>query len=216
MKNWEESLVAAGKELLDRGLTVETWGNLSLLDREKGRVYITPSGMDYRSIRPQDIAVLDLSGRQLAGEKKSSTEAGLHLAVYARRQEVGAVLHSHPLASMVFACTGEEIPVLSDEAAQALGGPVPVCDYALPGTADLAAACVRALGDRAMACLLRSHGAVCLGRDMAAAFKTAQVLEMTAELYWRIRAMGKSPLPISREMIDYMWDFAQNRYGQGK
>ena len=91
---------------------------------------------------------------------------------------------------------------------------MPVCDYALPGTAELAAACVKGLGEKAMACLLQSHGAVCLGADMDAAFKTARVLELTAELYWRIRAMGAEPRPISRENVQKMWDFVHNEYGQ--
>ena len=213
--DFRQELIQAGQRLLSEGLTVETWGNLSLRDRETGLVYITPSGMDYTHIQPEDIVVLRPDGSVAEGTRKPSVEAGLHLAVYARRPEIGAIVHSHPKASMVFACTGEEIPVITDEAAQALGGPVPVCGYALPGTPELAAACARTL-ETGMACLLRSHGAVCLGKDMAAAFKTAKVLELTAELYWRIRAMGARPETIPRELVDRMWDFAQNHYGQEK
>ena len=211
---FREALVQAGRRLLDEGLTAETWGNLSLRDPETGLTYITPSGMDYREIQAADIVALRPDGAVAQGARKPSVEAGLHLAVYARRPEIHAIVHTHPMASMVFACTGEAIPVLSDEAAQALGGPVPVCDYALPGTAELAENCAEAL-KTGMACLLRSHGAVCLGRDMAEAFKTAKVLELTAELYWRIRAMGARPMPIPEDKVKYMWDFAQNRYGQG-
>ncbi len=212
--DFKQLLVEAGKRMLAEGLTVETWGNLSLRDPETGLVYITPSGMDYRAIVPEDIVVLRPDGAIFEGARRPSVEAGLHLAVYAARADANAIVHTHPLSSMVFACIGEEIPVLSDEAAQALGGPVPICDYALPGTAELAAACVKGLGEKALACLLQSHGAVCLGADMDAAFKTARVLELTAELYWRIRAMGAEPRPISPENVQKMWDFVHNEYGQ--
>lgn len=211
--NEKTMLIESGKKLLHEGFTVETWGNISLRGAD-GLVYITPSGMDYDTCTEDDVVVLRLDGAVADGTRVPSVEHGLHRAVYAARPEVGAVVHTHPIYSTVFAAMGEDIPLLIDEAAQALGDTVRTAPYALPGTDELAHNCVRALGRRANACLLQSHGAVCVGRDMKAAFKTARVLEMTAEIYYRIRAVGGRYIPISDAHIAAMQDFIAHRYGQ--
>lgn len=210
------TIVAAGKKLINEGFTVETWGNISVRD-EDGRVYITPSGMDYETCTIDDIVVMELDGTIVSGQRKPSIETGLHLAVYRERPEVMAIVHTHPIYSTVFSCMGEGIPQgICDEAAQALGGEVKTAGYALPGSAELAENCVKALGEKTKACLLQSHGAVCVGKDIKTAFKTAKVLEMTAEIYYRIRSIGGSFIPISKENINAMEDFVANHYGQPK
>lgn len=211
-----QTIVTAGKKLINEGFTVETWGNISVRD-EAGRVYITPSGMDYETCTVDDIVVMDLNGSILSGERRPSIETDLHLGVYRSRPEVMAIVHTHPIYSTVFSCMGEGIPLgICDEAAQALGGEVKTAQYALPGSPELAKNCVDALGSSSNACLLRSHGAVCVGKDIRAAFKVAKVLEMTSEIYYRIRSIGGSFIPISQENISAMQDFVAHHYGQPK
>lgn len=211
--NEKQLIIASGKKLLHEGFTVETWGNLSVRGAD-GLVYITPSGMDYDTCTEDDVVVMTLDGAVVDGHRVPSIEHGLHRAVYAARPDVNAIVHTHPIFSTVFSAMGENIPLLIDEAAQALGGEVRTAPYALPGTDELAKNCAEALGQKANACLLQSHGAVCVGRDMKAAFKTARVLEMTAEIYYRIRATGGKFIPISPENIAAMQDFVAHRYGQ--
>ena len=206
-------LIESGRRLLHEGFTVETWGNLSLRG-EDGLIYITPSGMDYDACTEDDVVVLRPDGTVAGGHRVPSIEHALHRAVYAARPEVNAVVHTHPICSTVFSAMGESIPLLIDEAAQVLGDEVRTAPYALPGTEALAANCVRALGTQANACLLQSHGAVCVGWDMAGAFRTARVLEMTAEIYWRIRCAGGRFLPLSPENIAAMQELVARRYGQ--
>lgn len=206
-------IVNAGKKLIREGFTVETWGNISIKD-DAGRVYITPSGMDYETSTEDDIVVMDLDGSILSGKRKPSIETLMHLSIYRARPEVGAVVHTHPIYSTAFSCMDEGIPLLIDEAAQALGAEVKTTRYALPGTQELADNCVKALGLKANACLLQSHGAVCVGKDMKSAFKVARVLEMTAEIWCRIRSMGGKYVPISEDNIKAMQDFVATKYGQ--
>lgn len=211
-----EILVEAGKKLIGEGFTVETWGNISIKD-EDGRVYITPSGMDYDTCTVDDIVVMSLDKEILSGKRVPSIETDLHLQIYRARPEVGAVVHTHPIYSTVFSAMGEGIPFgICDESAQALGGEIKTAAYALPGTMELANNCVEALGTISNACLLQSHGAVCVGRDIKGAFKVARVLEMTAEIYYRIRAIGGNFIPISSENIKAMQSFAASKYGQPK
>ena len=212
--NYKKLIVDSGLRMLRGGYTVETWGNISARDPETNLVYLTPSGMDYTTIQEEDIVVLDLEGNIVEGHRKPSIELDLHLHVYQSRPEVQAVVHTHPIYSTVFSCCGEDIPMVIDEAAQVLGDVCRTAKYGLPGSKELAENCVEALGQTANACLLRSHGAVCVGKNMDTAFKVCKVLEVTAQIYHLIRSMGANYLPIPQQYIDAMWDFAQNHYGQ--
>ena len=208
-----QRLIEAGKQMLEKKLTVETWGNLSLRDPDTGLVYLTPSAMAYHTIEPEDVAVVDLEGNLISGRRKPTIEMGLHLQLYRTRPEINAVIHTHPVQSQVFAVLHRPIPPIIDEAAQVLGGTVPVAQYALPGTKELADNVGAAMEGRVRACLMANHGAVCVGESMEQAFKVCAVLEMTAEIYQRALMLGQ-PHILSDELVDEMWDFANNRYGK--
>ena len=213
--NYKKLLVEAGLKMYNSHLTVETWGNISACDREKNLVYITPSGMNYCTVTEDDMVVVDMKGEYVEGIRKPSIEKPMHVAVYNARPDVNAVIHAHPIYSTAFSSMGEDIPLLHDEAAQTLGDTVRTADYALPGTADIAAQCIKALGGKANACLLRSHGSVCVGRNMDYCFKVAAVLEMSARIYYLIRSMGGSYIPISEKNIAAMQEFIRaGGYGQ--
>ena len=205
----------SGVRMVDSGLTVATWGNISCCDRDTGLMYITPSGMDYHEIVDDDIVVYNLEGNLVQGHRRPSIEHDLHRGMYNARPEISACVHTHPIFSTVFSSMGENIPInLHDEAAQALGDTVRCADYNLPGTVELADAAVRAMGKKSNACLLRNHGAVCIGADMDGAFKVSTVLEMVAGIYWRIRATGGTYVPISDENVAAMQVFVKTKYGQ--
>lgn len=204
-----------GVRMVESGLTVATWGNVSACDRETGLVYITPSGMDYHGLVDDDICVFDLEGNHVEGERRPSIELHLHIGMFVARPEIGVCIHTHPIFSTVFSSMGEDLPLnLHDEAAQALGDTVRCCDYALPGSAELAANARAAIGERARACMLRNHGLVCIGEDMDAAFKVSAVVEMVSEIWWRIRATGGTYVPISDENVRAMQEFVKTSYGQ--
>ena len=210
--NWKKVIVEAGLRLRDARLTVETWGNISC--RADDLVYITPSGMDYGAITEDDVIVTDLAGKIVDGKRKPSIETPLHLSVYNIRPEVNAVIHTHAMHSNIFACIGEDIPLFHDEAAQTLGDVVRCADYCLPGTVELAESCTAVLAGKANACLLRNHGAVCVADNMDNCFKVAIVLEMMAELYYKIRAMNCACAPLADEHIRIMQEFVKTQYGQ--
>ncbi len=210
-----QQIVAAGQRMLRSNLTVETWGNLSLRDPETGFIYLTPSAMAYDTIQASDVVVCDAGGNLVSGWRKPTMEKELHLAVYRARPEINAVLHTHPLHSMVFAVLAEPIPLVLDEAAQVLGAAVEVTPYALPGSAELAAYCAATLGKQANACLLRAHGAVCIGENLEQAFRTATVLEMTAQVYYMARCIGQ-PQTLPTGAVQAMQEYVRHHYGQDK
>ncbi|MCI2056972.1 MAG: class II aldolase/adducin family protein [Oscillibacter sp.] len=213
--NYKAYLVESGKRMLHKGLTVETWGNLSVQDPETGLVYLTPSAMPYDSISEDDVVVMREDGTLVEGTRKPTVECGMHLGILRSRPGIHAVIHTHPIYSLVFAVQHRDIPPIIDEAAQIFGGTVHTAEYALPGSAELAENVQKALGPNGMACLLANHGAVCLGKDMEQAFRVCTVLEMTAQVYQMALTTG-TPQQISQQNVDYMKDFMEHHYGQGK
>lgn len=212
-RDFRKDIVDAGKKMLGCGLTVGTWGNISVYDRESGKVYLTPSGMPYNTLLSEDVPVLDIDGNVIEGKRKPTIEKDLHLGIYREYKNVNAVLHTHPKWSMIFACIGKDIPLICDEAAQFLTGPVKCTHYALPGSKEIADECVKALSF-SNACLLSSHGSVIVGKDLDETFKIATVLEYTAEIYYRILSLGGKPQEISEDNIKFMYEFVHTKYGQ--
>lgn len=205
-------ILEAGIAMESRHLTIETWGNISMRDPETGLLYITPSGMPYNKLVPEDIVALNPDGSVYKGHRVPSVEAGLHAKIYAKRRDVNAILHTHPISSTIFGVLHMSIPVVTDELAQAIGQEVRCADYALPGSAELAANCVKALGN-GQAVLLANHGAVCAGKDLKECFKVAEVLETSAEIYYKALTIGK-PCIIPKDKVEWMRDFAVNKYGK--
>ena len=122
--NYKEHLIACGKRMLHSGLTVETWGNISVRDPESGLIFLSPSGMPYDSITGEDIVVMRPDGAIAEGFRKPTVEWAMHLGIMNARRDVNAIIHTHPIYSQVFAVLHEDIPPVIDEAAQAMGGDV--------------------------------------------------------------------------------------------
>lgn len=210
--DYKKYLVECGKKMLHSGLTVETWGNISLRDPKTGLFYLTPSGMAYDIIEPEDIVVMNKDMEIVEGTRKPTIEYGMHIGIMNARPDINAVIHTHPVDSQIFACLHEDIPPIIDEAAQLLGGTVRCAEYALPGSNELAQNVISTLDDGA-ACLMANHGAVCAGKDMDTAFRVCTVLEMTAKIYHSALLIGM-PKAIDDEKVSFMKDFVANHYGQ--
>ena len=214
MNDYKELIIASGKRMYNANLTVGTWGNISVRDPKTNLVYLTPSGMNYETCTVDDVVVCNLKGEIVEGNRLPTIEKDLHIGVLNARADVNAVIHTHPIYSLVFSALGEEIPLIIDEAAQFLGGTVKTADYALPGTQELADNCVELIKD-ANACLLHSHGAVCVGANMDMAFLISTILEQTAQVYYMAKCIGK-PKAISDENIVAMADIVKHKYGQNR
>ena len=210
--NYKKLIVESGKRMIESGLTVETWGNISARDTETGLIYVTPTGMPYDIITEEDVVVVDKDMNIVEGDKAPTIEVGFHVAIMNKRPDVNAIIHTHPVESQVFATLHQDIPAIIDEAAQAFGGPVRCAEYGLPGSEELKNNVIEALGD-GFGCLLANHGSLCVGKDMEQAFKRGKVLEMTAEIYRKALSIG-TPAPISDEQIAFMKDFCDNVYGK--
>jgi L-fuculose-phosphate aldolase len=189
-----EEVLAAAKAMLARGLTAGTSGNVSgRLD--DGRVVITPSSLSYEEMTLDDLVVLDMDGNVVEGNRYASSEKGLHLACYASFDEIGSVIHTHPVFATMFACARQPIPCQIDEFALYVGGEVPVAEYAMSGSAELGANAAAVLKDVGSA-LLASHGMVSIGKNPEKALHQAGVVERAAQVIWGAGSLGGArPLP---------------------
>ena len=213
-ESYKRIVVDAGRTMIRHALTVGTWGNCSARDPETGLIYITPSGMDYEEIEPEDIVVLTNRLEIVDGHRIPSVEREMHVSVYNVRPDANAIVHTHPLYSTVLGVNGMEIPGISEDFVQIVGDKVVCCDeYALPGTPELARVVARTIGPERNAVLLPNHGALCVGMDMKHALTVVNVLEKTAHVYIMARSIG-IPNVIPDEHIRAMQYFARNEYGQ--
>ncbi|MGC3004732.1 class II aldolase/adducin family protein [Streptomyces sp. G35A] len=172
---WAE-LVGAARRTVSDGLVVGTSGNVSV--RVGDTVLVTPSGVPYDRLTPDDVTGVDLTGRQVLGTLVPTSELPLHLAVY-RTTGARAVVHTHAVHATAVSTLVDELPPIHYMAA-ALGGPVRVARYATYGTDELAENMLRALDGRT-GCLLQNHGTVTHGTSLARAY------DRTAQLEWMCR-----------------------------
>ena len=119
--------------MVESGLTTGTGGNLSMLDRKSGRVAVSPSGIEYGALQPDDVVLTDLDGNIIDGDCKPSSELGFHLTLYNQRSDVRAVVHTHSPYAPTIACLGWEIPAVHYLVGFA-GKKVPIAPYATFGT----------------------------------------------------------------------------------
>ncbi|MEV5547898.1 class II aldolase/adducin family protein [Streptomyces sp. NPDC052309] len=171
-----EALVATARRTVSDGLVVGTSGNVSV--RVGDTVLVTPSGVPYDRLGPDDVTAVDLDGRQVAGVLVPTSELPMHLAVY-RTTDARAVVHTHAVHATAVSTLVHELPLVHYMAA-ALGGPVRVAPYAAYGSDELAENMLQALAGRS-GCLLQNHGTLTHGASLD------QALDRTAQLEWMCR-----------------------------
>ena len=208
-----QAVVEAGRQMFERGLVAGTWGNISIRSDSGDQIAVTPSGRPYTELQPADIVLVSPDGHLLAGQRPSS-ELPLHLAIYAARPDVFAVVHTHSIYATACAVAGKAIPPSLEEMVQVVGGEVAVAQYALPGTPELAQNAVLALGDRT-AVLLANHGAVACGPSLAEALLVAELVEKAAQIYAIAGQLGGAR-SLSEEDILRMRRFYVENYSKLK
>lgn len=160
--------------------------------------FITPSAIPYDDLLPDMIARMNVNGAKISGGTPS-TEWALHRAIYKTRQDVMAIVHSHPIHCMALACAHVEIPAFHYMVAVAGGGKIPLAKYATFGTEELAYNTVEALGNTYSACLMANHGLVAVGKSLDAALHLAEEVETLARTF--ILAKLLDPKILSPEEI---------------
>lgn len=187
-----KALLHAVQEIDRRGLVSGSSGNVSIrLADEHGaeRYLVTPSSITYDRLAVADMVTVDGELEPIDSDAVPSTESQLHLSIYRARSDINAVVHTHSLYATVAAATGRPIPPIIDEMVVYIGGQIEVAEYGFPGSEELAASAVSALGDR-KAVLLRNHGLCTTGSDLNEAVRIAVLTERIAQIFVHAEMMG--------------------------
>jgi len=190
-------VVATCRRMNALGLNQGTSGNISVR-LDDGHFLITPSGMAYDAMQPEDVPVMDFSGRW-HGAHRPSVEWRFHRDILKARGEINVVLHTHSLFSTVLACLRTPIPAFHYMVAVAGGDDIRCAGYATFGTNELSVNALAALEER-KACLLANHGLICLGANLDKALGLAIEVETLAAMYTRVRQAGAPHILDKAEM----------------
>lgn len=205
-----EAVVAYCQKMITSRLTTGTGGNISIYNRGRGEVAMTPTGVDYFEMKAADVVIMSLSGEIIEGNVKPSSEAGMHLALYQRRDDISAVVHTHSVFATTIACLRWELPPVHYLIGFS-GKKVPLAPYATYGTPELAQNVAEAIGNY-NAVLLANHGLVAVGATLSRAFSTAEEIELVSEIYYRTKSIGEPVILSDEEMECVVHKFA----GYGK
>jgi L-fuculose-phosphate aldolase len=194
-------LVRSARAMADAGLNRGTAGNLSVRHRleEQEGFLITPTGMPYASLEPEDMPFVASEDGRFSGRRKPSSEWRIHRDLYRARPDFGAILHAHSPFATSLACLREDIPPFHYMIARFGGDTVRCAPYALFGTQALSDAAVTAMQDRS-ACLLGNHGMLVGADTLSRALDLAIELEALCEQWWRAKQAGRPILLTPEEM----------------
>lgn len=191
----KERVYKANMDLVKSGLVIFTWGNVSEIDPTRQYVVIKPSGVDYDTMKPEDMVVVELTtGKVIDGHYKPSSDTPTHLEIYRNFHEVGGVTHTHSVNAVAFAQAGIDIPALGTTHADYFYGDIP-CTYALSeeqvktdyelntGRVIVESFVERGIDPMAVpGCVVQNHGPFAWGKDAAQSVYHAVVMEKVAEM----------------------------------
>lgn len=199
------------KTMYQSGLVAGTWGNISARIDDEYMV-ITPSGMDYDRLCPEDVVIVHMETQKYEGRLKPSIEVPIHVAIYLDRKDVNGIVHTHSTFALTLATARRPIPPICDDQVQILGGDVRLVPYTMPGSKEMADEVVKGLKNRG-GVLIANHGALTVGRHLKEAFTASQVLEKTAVIYINAQHIGGA-VELPEEDIQKFHNFFMTQYGQ--
>jgi L-ribulose-5-phosphate 4-epimerase len=218
----------ANLDLVDNGLVIHTWGNVSGRDRSSGLIVIKPSGVKYESMKPEDMVVVDPDGKVVDGKNRPSTDTPTHLILYRQYPVIGGIVHTHSTYATSWAQAGKPIPPFGTTHADHFYGAVPVSrkltgkeinsDYEV----NTGKVIIETLQDidpmEIPSILINCHGPFCWGKDAEAAVYNAIALEEIARMAFYTVLLGKKE-PVDQHLIDKHFQRKHGRdayYGQKK
>lgn len=216
----------ANLELVDRGLVIYTWGNVSGIDRETGLVAIKPRGIEYSDLEWQDISVTDLDGKAIDDNPlKPSVDLDYHLAMYKSFQDIGGIAHTHSLYATVFSQALKPIPCFGTTHGDHFYGEIPCVPYleeekvrenyefnaGIQITEYFAAHHIDPNCMRAVLC--GGHGPFTWGKDADESVEFAVILEEVAKMAHKTLSLGAGSL-LPAYMLDkhYLRKYGKNSY----
>jgi L-fuculose-phosphate aldolase len=193
-----EEIVRYGRMLHEKGFVAAMDGNLSVRLKQD-RILVTPTGLSKGSMRPADLVIVDLEGKQVAGRRHVTSEIGMHLMIYRTRPDIKAIVHAHPPTATGFAAAGIALTEpLVCEVVMGLGC-IPLARYGTPGTAELAQS-LEPYVPKYDAILMSNHGVVAYGDTLEHAYMKMETVEHFAQISLVTHMLGRQQPLQEREI----------------
>jgi L-ribulose-5-phosphate 4-epimerase len=213
LENLKAEVCRANFELVRKGLVIETWGNASGVDRERGLMVIKPSGVPYAGMKPKHMVVVSLkTGKAVAGKLKPSSDTDTHLVLYRAFPKLGGIVHTHSLYATAWAQAQRGLPSYGTTQADYWYGEVPCTRRLTPAEikSDYESNTGRVIVEtfknldpmQHPAVLVASHGPFTWGKDVADAVHNAGVLEFIAQLASETLRLNPKLKPIPSSLVD--------------
>lgn len=225
LEDLKELVCEANLLLPKHHLVTFTWGNVSGVDREKGLMVIKPSGVEYDSMKPSDMVVVDLAtGKKVEGGLNPSSDTDTHVVLYNAFPDIGGIVHTHSRWATVFAQSGRGIPALGTTHADYFYGEIPCTRKMTPQeiagryeyeTGRVITETFENISENDMpSVLVHSHGPFSWGTDPMNAVHNAVVLEELAFMAWHNLMMNPGISPMQQELLDkhYLRKHGANAY----
>ncbi len=210
-------------------LVTFTWGNVSEIDRQSGLFVIKPSGVDYDTMTPDDMVVMDLEGNKVEGKLNPSSDTPTHVEIYRAFKEVGGVVHTHSSYATSWAQAGRSIPCYGTTHADYFYGEIPCVrcltqdeietayekNTGLLIVSEFERMCKDPVAVPAVLC--KNHGVFTWGKDAHEAVHNAVVTEEVAKMAYRCEVINPEVKPAPQELQDkhyYRKHGANAYYGQ--
>ena len=230
LEDLKQAVFEANLLLPKYDLVTFTWGNVSGVDREKGLMVIKPSGVEYETMRPEDMVVVSLkTGEKVEGDLNPSSDTDTHVVLYNAFPDIGGIVHTHSRWATTFAQAGQGIEALGTTHGDYFYGEIPCTRKMTPeeigGKYELETGnvIVETFRDKSAndipAVLVHSHGPFCWGTSPKNAVHNAVVLEELAFMAWHAKMLNPALPPMQQELLDkhYLRKHGANAYyGQGK
>lgn len=191
-QSYKETVLEYSRLLSQKGYTIGTGGNTSMLIDGENLIAVTPTSMDYFGIHVEDICIVDFNGNVLEGKFKPSIETEMHIEIYKHRLDVNAIMHTHQIYASIFALINEPIPAIFDEVTFNIGHTIDVIPYGLSGSHLLSQNVIHQLSNRCNSYVVQNHGAISMGISMENAFRNVELLEKAARTYYYALTTGRT------------------------
>ncbi len=185
----KQDMCEIGRRIYAKGFAAANDGNITVRIGEN-EVLCTPTLHCKGFLKPDDIATIDMQGNQIAGRKKRSSEALLHLEIYRQRPEIKSVVHCHPPHACAFAVAREPIPQCVLPEVEVFLGDIPITKYETPGGQAFADT-IRPFVDKTNVIILANHGTVSYGHDVERAYWWTEILDAYCRMLILSRSLGR-------------------------
>jgi L-fuculose-phosphate aldolase len=203
-----EEIVQFGKMLHERGYVAATDGNLSVR-LNRNTVLCTPTCMSKGMMSPEDLVIVDMNGRKVAGERACSSEVAMHLLIYRLRPDVNGIVHAHPTTATGYAAAGMQMnEALISEVVLSLGT-IPLARYGTPGTPELTDALEPLIPDHD-AIIMANHGVVTYGDTLLRAYMNMETVEHFAKISLVSHLLGRQH-PLDEKQVEKLFAVVRSR-----